>query len=122
MNVLVGVNGSETSFRALEQAVERARAAGDRLTVAILDGSATDAAPEEAEARVREALAAAGMDAEVRHLSGRVAGRLVDMADGEGFDRLVLAGNEPSPLGKVQLDHVAEFAVLNARTTVTLVR
>jgi nucleotide-binding universal stress UspA family protein len=44
------------------------------------------------------------------------------MAEREGFDELVLGGGERSPSGKMRLGRAAEFAVLNAHTTVVLVR
>jgi nucleotide-binding universal stress UspA family protein len=50
------------------------------------------------------------------------AGRLVELAETEGFDRIAIPGGERSPLGKIQLDSVAEFVLLNATTTVTLIR
>jgi nucleotide-binding universal stress UspA family protein len=44
------------------------------------------------------------------------------VAEREGFDRVVLGGGETSPLGKVTLGEIAEFVVLNANVSVTLVR
>jgi len=55
-------------------------------------------------------------------VSGHPGSRLVELAEREGADRIVLGGGETSPLGKVQLGSVAEFVLLNAKTTVTLVR
>ena len=47
---------------------------------------------------------------------------LVEIADGEGYDQIVLGGGERSPMGKIRVGQVAEFVVLNAETSVTLVR
>jgi nucleotide-binding universal stress UspA family protein len=46
----------------------------------------------------------------------------VELADSEGFDRLVIPGGKRSPLGKIRLDDLIEFVLLNAETTVTLHR
>ena len=122
MKVLLGIGGSDDSLRALERAVERAAAAGDDLTVAVLDNPESAAAVADVEARVRETLDATGVDAEVRRLEGDPGSRLVDVAEREGFDRIVLGGGETSPLGKIQLGSIAEFVVLNASVSVTLIR
>lgn len=122
MKVLVGIDGSETSFRALEAALDRAREAGDELTVAVVHDEDTDPPPDEIERRVRDVLSAADVDATIRHAAGHPASQLVDLADGEDFDRLVIHGGERSPMGKIKLGSTAEFVLLNARTSVTLIR
>jgi nucleotide-binding universal stress UspA family protein len=122
MKVLLGVGGSDDSIRALERAVERAREAGDDLTVAVLENPESDASVAAVEARVREALETAGFDAEIRLLEGPPGSRLVEVAEREGFDRIVLGGGETSPLGKIQLGSIAEFVLLNADVSVTLIR
>jgi nucleotide-binding universal stress UspA family protein len=122
MRVLLGIGGSEDSFRALEKAVERAKEAGDELTIAIVENPDSAPAPEEVEARVDEELAVADFEAEVRTLAGHPGSQLLELAEREGFDRIVLGGGETSPLGKVQLGSISEFVLLNARTTVTLIR
>ncbi|QCC50587.1 universal stress protein [Halapricum salinum] len=122
MKVLLGHSGGELSWEALRQTVERAAAAGDSLTVAIYDDDAVGDPLEDIESQVRAELADAGIDAAVRRLEGHVGGALVELADGEDFDRLVVAGGSRSALGKIQLGSVAEFVVLNAETPVTLIR
>jgi len=122
MDVLLGIGGSDDSFRALERTVERARLAGDDLTIAILDNPESDREFDEIESRVREVLDAESVDAEVRHLSGDPGSRLVDLAERESFDQLVLGGGQRSPMGKIQLGGIAEFVLLNSPVTVTLVR
>ena len=47
---------------------------------------------------------------------------LLELADDGGYDRIVLPGGRRSPLGKIQLGSTLEFVLLNAQTTVTLVR
>lgn len=122
MDLLLGIGDGEDSFRALEETIERAREAGDTLTIAIVEDPDSETGTGDVEARVEEALEAASFEAEVRTLSGHPGSQLLELAEREGHDRIVLGGGETSPLGKVQLGSVAEFVLLNARTTVTLVR
>jgi nucleotide-binding universal stress UspA family protein len=122
MKVLLGVGGSEDSFQALERTVARAMEAGDELTVAVVENPDSKPASEEVQDRVDEVLAAADLEADVRVLGGHPGSQLLELAERERFDRIVLGGGETSPLGKVQLGSIAEFVLLNARTTVTLVR
>ena len=122
MNVLLGIGGSEDSFRALEESVARAAEAGDSLTVAVIENPDPKPTTAEIRARVESALAEAGLDAEIRALSGHPGSQLLELAEREGHDRIVLGGGQTSPLGKVKLGSMAEFVLLNARTTVTLIR
>ena len=122
MDLLLGIGGSEDSFRALEETVERAVETGDALTVAIVENPESETDVEEIRDRVEAALSAASFDAEVRTLSGHPGSQLLELAEREGYDRIVLGGGETSPLGKVELGSIAEFVLLNAKTTVTLVR
>lgn len=122
MKVLLGMGGSDDSFRALERTIERAREAGDDLTVAVVENPASSPTPDDVERRVRDRLETAGLDADVRVLEGHAGSRLIEVAETEGFDRIVLGGGETSPLGKVKLGSIAEFVLLNAQTSVTLVR
>ncbi|PSQ17308.1 universal stress protein [Halobacteriales archaeon QS_8_69_73] len=122
MDLLLGIGGSEDSFRALEETIERAVEAGDALTVAIVENPESETDVEEIRDRVEAALSAVSFDAEVRTLSGHPGSQLLELAEREGYDRIVLGGGETSPLGKVELGSIAEFVLLNARTTVTLVR
>lgn len=122
MRILLGVDGSDHSRRALEETVERARETGDELTVAIFDSEAVEATPTDVESEVRSVLTAADVEASVRRLTGDPGGELVDLADQGDYDRLVIGGGTRSPLGKIRLGTVAEFVVLNAETPVTLIR
>jgi nucleotide-binding universal stress UspA family protein len=122
MKVLLGIDGSGPSFDALDEALARADAAGDDLTVAIVDRDAVELTPDEIEERVRGRLAESSRTPDVVHLEGHPGSRLVEMADSEGFDRLLIGGGERSALGKIQLDETIEFVLLNSETTVTLVR
>ncbi|WP_372911171.1 universal stress protein [Salinigranum sp.] len=122
MKVLLGIGGADDSLDALEQTVDRAREAGDDLTVAIVDNPASDRSPDEVEARVREVLEAAGLDATVQHLEGDPGSALVDLSESGNFDKIVLGGGETSPMGKIRIGSVAEFVLLNSHVTVSLVR
>ena len=122
MNVLLGIGGSEDSLRALEFAVERVAAAGDDLTVAVVENPDSDLTPAAVAERAREAVAEAGLATDVRRLEGDPGSRLVELAEEGEFDQLVLGGGERSPMGKIQLGSITEFVLLNSHVTVTLVR
>lgn len=122
MKVLLGIGGSEDSIRALDRAIERAVEAGDDLTIAIVENPDSPRSPEEVRKRAETALEEAGLEADLRQLSGHAGSELIELAEREDFDQIALGGGETSPLGKVQLGSIAEFVVLNARTTVTLIR
>ncbi|MFC6863569.1 universal stress protein [Halomicroarcula sp. GCM10025817] len=123
MKILLGVGGSELSYHALDETIERADEAGDDLTIAIFDSEEVETTLEEIQERVEERLAATGFDADVRHIeSDQPGGELVELAESEGFDRIVLGGGKRSPLGKIQLGSIVEFVLLNAQTPVTLIR
>ena len=122
MRVLLGVGGSDESLQALHQAVERAIAAGDDLTVAILEQVTGTRSVGAIETDVREAIEGAGLDAEIRNIEGHPGSELVDMAESEGFDQIVLSGGTTSPMGKIQISSVTEFVLLNSHVSVTLVR
>lgn len=120
MEVLLGLDGSTPAERALERTVERAREAGDSITVVVYAGpeGADLAALEE---RARDRLAAAGFEPDVRRLETDPGAGILELAEA-GYDSIVLGGGRVSPMGKIRLDEVLEFVIANARTTVTLVR
>jgi nucleotide-binding universal stress UspA family protein len=122
MHVLVGVGAPDDSLTALERAVDRAAAAGDRLTVAVLAADRSPSAREALTDDVEAVLASAAVDATVRHVEGDAGSQLVDIAESESFDEIVIGGGTTSPMGKIKIDATAEFVLLNAHTTVTLVR
>lgn len=122
MKTLLGIGGSEDSLYALEVAIDRAKQAGDDLTIAIVENPESELTQSEIRDRVAEALSNAEFDAEVTTLSGHPGSQLTELAERGSFDRIALGGGEKSPLGKVQLGEIAEFVLLNAQTTVTLIR
>lgn len=122
MKVLLGIGGSDDSLHALHATVERAQRAGDDLTVAVVENPESDRTTEEVEEQVQTVLDEAGLDAPIRHISGHAGSELVDLAESEGFELIVLGGGQQSPMGKIQIGHIAEFVLLNAQTSVTLIR
>lgn len=122
MKVLLGIGGSEDSIDALEKTVSRAADAGDDLTVAIVENPASGRSRDEIETAVEDVLAAADLEAEIRHVDGDAGSRLVDIAESEGFEKIVLGGGQTSPMGKIKIGSIAEFVLLNSHVTVTLVR
>ncbi|GAB3420926.1 universal stress protein [Haloparvum alkalitolerans] len=122
MKVLLGIGGSDDSLHALERTVERAVTAGDDLTVAVVENPDSPRSPEEVVARAEEVLADAALDAEIRRVEGDPGSRLVEIAESEGFDVIALGGGQTSPMGKINLGSIAQFVLLNATTSVTLVR
>ena len=123
MDILLGVGGSELSYHALEETVDRAQTTGDDLTVAIFDNEEVSADADEIQDRVEKILAETGFDATIRRLEGTSPGsELVSFAESEEFDRIVLGGGERSTLGKIQLGSIVEFVLLNSQTPVTLIR
>lgn len=124
MKVLLGIGGTDDSFRALDRVVARTAETGDDLTVAVVDNPASGMTPDAVERRVQSALEDAGLadDVAVRRLEGDPATTLVDVAETDEFDRLVLGGGQRSPMGKITLGNIAEYVLLNGRISVTLVR
>ncbi|MFB6169302.1 MAG: universal stress protein [Haloferacaceae archaeon] len=122
MKLLLGVGGTDDGLRALERTLTRVRATGDELSVAVLENPSSESTPDEIEDDVRERLAAAGVEARVYRLEGHPGSELIGLAEREGFDRIVLGGGERSPMGKVQVGSIAQFVVVNAPVSVTLIR
>jgi nucleotide-binding universal stress UspA family protein len=119
MRIMVGVDGTERAMETLSTAVERARGTGDELTVAVYSGA--DPA-DVVEMRVRDRLETLGSDAPVDRLEGHPGGMLVERAERGDYDRIVLPGGTRTPLGKLTFDSTVKFVLLNAHTSVTLVR
>lgn len=122
MRVLLGIGGSDDSLAALEDTVARAVEAGDELTVAVVENPKVDRDTGELVEAAREALADAGLREDVREVPGDPGSSLVELAEAEGFDQIVLGGGQRSPMGKIRIGEIAEFVLLNARTSVKLVR
>ncbi|GAA0545397.1 universal stress protein [Halorubrum ejinorense] len=122
MKVLCGIGGSDDSFRALDRTVERAAVANDDVTIAVVDNEDSSVSPAAVVERAEDAAAEAGIDAEVRRVEGDPGSRLIEIAETEDFEEIVLGGGHTSPMGKITIGPIAEFVLLNAKTSVTLVR
>jgi len=123
MKLLLGVGGSELSYQALTETLERVSETGDELTVVIFENEDSDADLDTVQQRVQERINESVLEPPLRHIDGTSPGsELVNIAESEEFDRIVLGGGGRSPLGKIQLGPVVEFVLLNAQTPVTLIR
>ncbi|RQG92875.1 universal stress protein [Natrarchaeobius halalkaliphilus] len=122
MNVLVGLGGSDESDKTLRRTIERTEAVGDDLTVAVLEKPDTKRSQEETYELAEALLGDADVDAEIVRLEGDPGSSLVDYAEQGEYGQLVIGGGTLSPMGKIQLGSITEFVLLNAPTTVKLVR
>ncbi|ELY48655.1 UspA domain-containing protein [Natronorubrum bangense JCM 10635] len=122
MNVLVGLVGSDESIKTLRRTIDRTREMGDDLTVAIVDKPEAKRSQEEMKMQAEKLLTEANIDAEIVILEGDPGSSLVDYAEQGEYDQLVIGGGTLSPMGKIQLGPITEFVLLNAPTTVKLVR
>ncbi|WP_435344390.1 universal stress protein [Haloarchaeobius sp. HRN-SO-5] len=122
MKVLLGIEGSDESVKTLEKTVERARETGDDLTVVVVEKEAAQRSQTEMAELARHRLAEAGIEGEVRVVTGDPGSALVDIAERESFDQLTIGGGTESPMGKIRLGSITEFVLLNANVTVQLVR
>lgn len=122
MKVLLGVEGSDESRRALDETLARAAETDDELTIAVFEKPGVERDADEVETAARERLSEAGVDATIRRIEGDPGSQLVQIAEADGYDQLVIGGGEVSPMGKIQLGSITEFVLLNAQITVKLVR
>lgn len=119
MRLLLGIGDADDAAAAVGAAVERAREAGDDLTVAVY---ALEGSPAAVERAVRDRLDELDASATVERIDGDPGSQLVERAETGGYDRILLASGDRSPMGKIRLSEVTEFVILNARTSVTLLR
>ncbi|WP_248515592.1 universal stress protein [Salinarchaeum laminariae] len=121
MHVLVGVEGSEESGRALEGVLERAADAGDELTVAVF--ALGEQSLDDVESSVREQLADAAVSWSIERITAdHPASALVELAESGPYEQLAIGGGQQSPMGKIELGSTTEFVLLNAQLSVRLVR
>jgi len=122
MNVLLGLGGSDESVKTLRQTIERTQDVGDDLTVVIVDKPESKRSQDETYQMAVDRLKDVGLD-EITVKNSRGSGSaLVNYAEQGEFDQLVIGGGTLSPMGKIQLGPITEFVLLNAPTTVKLVR
>jgi nucleotide-binding universal stress UspA family protein len=119
MKLLFGLATGADSLEALERSATRAKAVGDELVVAVLEGPDEEGELGPTAERARDAV---GEGVTVRTVEGHPGSRLVEIAESEGFDRILLGGDEQSPMGKIRIDSIAEFVLLNSHVSVTLLR
>ncbi|WP_435334710.1 universal stress protein [Haloarchaeobius sp. TZWWS8] len=122
MRVLLGIEGSDESMLTLEKTIERAKQAGDELTILVVEKDEAARSQSEVAERAQTLVEEAQLDAEVRTATGDPGSTLVDVAEREEFDQLAIGGGTQSPMGKIRLGPITEFVLLNANTTVKLVR
>ncbi|PGF16467.1 universal stress protein UspA [Natrinema sp. CBA1119] len=123
MNVLLGLGGSDESVKTLRQTIERTQDVGDDLTVVIVDKPESKRSQDETYQMAVDRLEDVGLDEiPVEKLEGDPGSALVNYAEQGEFDQLVIGGGTLSPMGKIQLGPITEFVLLNAPTTVKLVR
>ncbi|SEH13085.1 Nucleotide-binding universal stress protein, UspA family [Natronorubrum sediminis] len=122
MNVLVGLVGSDESIKTLRRTINRTSEVGDDLTVAIAEKPEAKRSQEDMAKQAEKLLTEANVDANIVQLEGDPGSSMVDYAEQGEFDQLVIGGGTLSPMGKIQLGPITEFVLLNAPTTVKLVR
>jgi nucleotide-binding universal stress UspA family protein len=124
MKTLLGMGGSDDSFRALKDTLDRVEETGDELVVAVVENPEAENDAEEVAEHVRESIEEheASEEVEVVMLEGHPGSALVEHAESGGYDEIVLGGGERSAMGKIQMGHIAEFVLLNSHVTVKLVR
>lgn len=122
MHVLVGIEGSDESMKTLRKTIERTTAVGDTLTVAVISNPQAERSRQEVIGIAEDAIDEADIDASVIELDGDPGSALVEHAEREGFDQLVIGGGTESPMGKIRLGPITEFVLLNATVTVKLIR
>ena len=122
MNVLVGIGGSDESVKTLRATIDRTREVGDDLTIAVMDKPEAKRSQEEMYREAESLIAETGFDATLTTLEGDPGSELVNLAERESFDMLVIGGGTQSPMGKIRLGPITEFVLLNAPTTVKLIR
>ncbi|MFP4174961.1 MAG: universal stress protein [Halobacteriales archaeon] len=122
MKTVLGIGGTDDSIRALEHTLGRVEETGDELTVAVIENPDSTPAGDEVEERVQRIVDESEVDADIVRLSGNPGSSLVEFAEKNSYDEIVLGGGETSAMGKIQIGRVAEFVLLNSHISVKLVR
>lgn len=119
--ILVPVDGSEASCRAVSMAATLARGLGAQITLLHVTGDmrehvAAEAAFERAESWL------GGSKAERRTEQGDPAGQIIAVAHGQAFDLIVMGRRGLSPSAEQLLGSVSDRVLRQASCPVTLVR
>jgi hypothetical protein len=86
MKLLLGVGGSELSYLALTETLERVSETGDELTIALFENEDIDTDLDTVQQRVQERINESGLELPLRHIDGTSPGsELVNIAESEGF-------------------------------------
>jgi nucleotide-binding universal stress UspA family protein len=127
MSILVGYIPTPEGRAALERAVDEVVLRGSRLIVlnASRGLSYVDAAlaPEEELAELDKRLTGLGVDHEIRQQVGREpVDELLDAAEADGVELLVIGLRRRSPVGKLLLGSTAQRVLLEAECPVLAVK
>lgn len=128
MKIMVGYIDTPEGRAALDRAVEEARLRSARLVVVHSMRGDEDArefiTSRKQLAQLEERLATAGIDHEIRQLArGVPAGEdLVEFAEAEKIDLIVIGVRRRSPVGKLVLGSNAQEVILNADCAVLAVK
>ncbi|MDP2479691.1 MAG: universal stress protein [Candidatus Palauibacterales bacterium] len=127
MNVLVvleldpDTGADDDALAPLDWVLQRARRASDRIAV-LLVGAAPGAPAEALEERATRRLGSWPGIAHVRRLPGEPPREILRVLGHEPWDELVVSGGTRTPAGKIRPGSLAEYLLLNAPVTLTLVR
>jgi len=132
--VLVPVDGSESAWSALEYAVEHHQS-GELTVLHVVDPMRGDYYGDEeagspvsrseellAEAQERLAETPDGLDVETTSVTGKPADAILDYAETNDFDQIVMGSRGRSGLSRLLLGSVAETVVRRSSGPVTVVR
>ena len=137
--IVVGNDGSDYSIEAVKLVAEIAKAAGAKLDVVHVSHlpatfyaaafetpidlqAQMDSLRQEAEHRAKEALAAVGYDANFVVIDGHPADTLVEYAEREGADLLVVGSRGAGAIERFLLGSISDRVVHHAHCPVLVVR
>mgnify|MGYP002125301219 CR=1 FL=1 len=129
MDVLVPIDGSETSFRALAFGIEFAERFEGDLAVVHFTDSETDATEDIAE-HAREVLAGKGSDVEPEVVTGaeldvrpsnRVGEAVLELVSERGFDHVVMGHHGAGAVERAMLGSAAETVLRGDEVPVTVI-
>jgi nucleotide-binding universal stress UspA family protein len=122
--ILVGTDGSDTAGKAVQRAVDLAKATGATLTIVTAGADAGGTSGKQLLDDVAAAHRASGVAIDTKVLAGDPASALVEEAEANGYDLLVvgnrgMAGASRFLLGSVpnKVSHHAPCALLIVHTT-----
>ncbi|MFN0155958.1 MAG: universal stress protein [Gaiella sp.] len=123
--IVVGVDGSPVSWRALDRAAELAKLAGSKLVVTssvpVLIGEPFTGEPGEELTEARQRLQAHGLDAELVEAIGDPAEVIAALAERRDADLIVVGTREPSLVERLIGGSVSESVQRKANRDVLIV-